>query len=492
MINIMITLPALSLPLRRGEALVVLVGLVGLVVFLPPAVQAVEGTLELKADVASFSGTLTQAGNQPIRTAFGPLRLDYKSGPNAWTTGLLIREGDGNVTIGAGITSSDFAATSKLRVLGTVESTTGGFKFPDGTTQTTAVSATAGLAQGAIIFYDGTSCPTGYAEVTGARGRYIVGLPAAGTLAGTAGTALSNIEDRPVGQHLHSVDPANTSVSISDPGHSHSIVVSAASSYNGVTKAYNHFDSTVSSFNTGSSTTGITASVDIAAFNSANSGSVAGTNAPYVQYIVCKASDGAGSAGNGWNDLGTTIVLATSTDSVGIGTTSVTSKLTVAGTVESTTGGFKFPDGSTQTAAAAGETSGQIAFFAAACPSGWTEYTALRGRVVVGAPLSGTVAGTVGTALTNLQDPTHTHTGPSHTHTYTDVIAHSHRQQAGNDGNCGDAKSSTNCSNNIVSTNTYTANTGVSTGTTAASGTGVTSATSATPPYIQLTACQKN
>ena len=37
---------------------------------------------------------------------------------------------------------------------------------------------------------------------------------------------------------------------------------------------------------------------------------------------------------------------------VGIGTTSVTEKLTVAGTIESTSGGMKFPDGSIQTTAA--------------------------------------------------------------------------------------------------------------------------------------------
>ena len=114
---------------------------------LPPIVspvEAVEGTLSVQGNIASFSGTFTQAGNQPIRTAFGPLRLDYKSGPNAWTTGLLMREGDGNVTLGACITSADFNSQSKLRVLGVVESTTGGFKFPDGTTQTTAASAAVG------------------------------------------------------------------------------------------------------------------------------------------------------------------------------------------------------------------------------------------------------------------------------------------------------------------------------------------------------------
>jgi len=39
-------------------------------------------------------------------------------------------------------TTSDGAGTSKVRVAGTVESTTGGFKFPDGTTQTTAAANT--------------------------------------------------------------------------------------------------------------------------------------------------------------------------------------------------------------------------------------------------------------------------------------------------------------------------------------------------------------
>ncbi len=52
----------------------------------------------------------------------------------------------------------------------------------------------------------------------------------------------------------------------------------------------------------------------------------------------------------------------------------------------------------------------------AAAPAGWAEYTAARGRTIVGLPSGGTIAGTVGTALTDIQDKTHTHTGPSHTH----------------------------------------------------------------------------
>lgn len=51
-----------------------------------------------------------------------------------------------------------------------------------------------------------------------------------------------------------------------------------------------------------------------------------------------------------------------------------------------------------------------------AAPTGWSEYTAARGRMIVGLPSGGTDAGTIGTALTDLQDKTHTHTGPSHTH----------------------------------------------------------------------------
>lgn len=114
-------------------------------------------------------------------------------------------------------------------------------------------------------------------------------------------------------------------------------------------------------------------------------------------------------------------------------------------------------------------------------PTGWAEYTAGRGRVIVGTPASGTHAGTVGTALTNLEDKTHTHTGPSHTHTYTDVISHSHStttyQNGGNASFLWGASGSTGSAS--------VAATGIATGTTAASGTGATGATSATMPYIQ-------
>ena len=98
------------------------------------------------------------------------------------------------------------------------------------------------------------------------------------------------------------------------------------------------------------------------------------------------------------------------------------------------------------------------------CPTGWTEYTATRGRALVGVPSGGTVGGTVGTALTNLQDKTHTHTNPVHSHAINRNIAKTGglawRTPANTDNN-----------------------TGVASG---------TSAASASLPYIQLRFCQKD
>jgi hypothetical protein len=83
-----------------------------------------------------------------------------------------------------------------------------------------------------------------------------------------------------------------------------------------------------------------------------------------------------------------------------------------------------------------------IAFFPdSACPSGWEEYTTARGRYIVGLPLSGGVAATVGTALSNgenrasgqhghnVTDPGHNHTQNAHNHSISDP-GHNHTQNA--------------------------------------------------------------
>jgi len=53
---------------------------------------------------------------------------------------------------------------------------------------------------------------------------------------------------------------------------------------------------------------------------------------------------------------------------------------------------------------------GAITFFALAqCPPGWTEYIGARGRAVVGVPSGGTVEGTLGVPLSNLEQRQHQH-----------------------------------------------------------------------------------
>jgi len=127
----------------------------------------------------------------------------------------------------------------------------------------------AGVPAGFVGFFNLSSCPAGWSELTAARGRYLVGLPSGGTLAGTKGTALSNLEDRPVGQHNHALN---------DPGHYHGVGMQNFDSGRGGPGGGGHqlFDQSGS---TASATTQLTVN---------NAGSVSGTNAPYLQLLVCQ------------------------------------------------------------------------------------------------------------------------------------------------------------------------------------------------------------
>ena len=127
----------------------------------------------------------------------------------------------------------------------------------------------AGVPAGFVGFFNLSSCPAGWSELTAAKGRYLVGLPSGGTLAGTKGTALSNLEDRPVGQHNHT---------ITDPGHTHPYDIWSSAGQGGIKEA-GWWYSSPSHTAVGSATTGITVN---------NSGSTPGTNAPYLQLLVCQ------------------------------------------------------------------------------------------------------------------------------------------------------------------------------------------------------------
>ncbi len=160
------------------------------------------------------------------------------------TTKTLTILENGNVGIGT------TGPADKLSVNGTIRSLSGGFIFPDGTTQATATSGA--IPSGAVMFFNLASCPTSWTALTTAQGRYLVGLPSGGTLAGTIGTALSNLENRAVGLHSHTytVRP-NSNVNIGS----------------GSTNIY----------------------IDVPSSSQTNdAGSVAGTNAPYIQFLVCQ------------------------------------------------------------------------------------------------------------------------------------------------------------------------------------------------------------
>jgi len=123
-----------------------------------------------------------------------------------------------------------------------------------------------------IIFYAGTTCPSGWAEIVAARGRYLVGLNSGGNLAAVVGDDLSDQENRPAGQHIHTTN-------MNDPGHLHSVTRTTTDncSPNGGGNP-----NSVSSRNTSSNTTGISVTLNNP------TGSIAGTPAPYIQYLVCE------------------------------------------------------------------------------------------------------------------------------------------------------------------------------------------------------------
>lgn len=152
----------------------------------------------------------------------------------------------------------------------------------DANGEATWQAAAAGLPSGMIAAF-ASACPTGWTEYTAARGRYLVGVPSGGTLSATVGTALTNAENRAVGQHLHSIDPPNTATT-TDGSHTHTI---STTDFGGTSNNKNWGNGA----NDGTVTTNANGShshtMDIGAFNSANSGSVVGTNAPYIQVRWC-------------------------------------------------------------------------------------------------------------------------------------------------------------------------------------------------------------
>lgn len=126
-------------------------------------------------------------------------------------------------------------------------------------------------------------------------------------------------------------------------------------------------------------------------------------------------------------------------------------------------------------AAGGGAVPGDLVAYTSAgsAPTGYSEYTSARGRVIVGLPSGGTNEGTVGTALTDQQDKTHTHV-------YSTTVQHLHTVKTTSTGGTGYAQAS----GSGTEYDAYTENAG--------SASPSTAATSHMMPYIQLMAIEKS
>jgi hypothetical protein len=125
---------------------------------------------------------------------------------------------------------------------------------------------------GAVMYFDLGSCPAGWSNYEPGRGRYLVGVPSGGTQGATVGTALSDTENRPTGQHTHAVN---------DPGHFHTVDFDTERLANmgNTIGGTSIFGTNSASENSHPALTHITI---------ANAGTVAGTNAPYLQLLLCR------------------------------------------------------------------------------------------------------------------------------------------------------------------------------------------------------------
>ena len=160
---------------------------------------------------------------------------------------------------------------------------------------------------GTIAYFDLTTCPEGWTEATNAKGRYIVGTQNSANKNLTVGQSLADGENRAVGQHAHGVyDPGHAhgvwdgghAHGVWDPGHYHQVTNYAGLDYNpdGRVRAWQWYVHGVgdrtSVSGTGIGIYGSGANIGIYGAGTGigiyNAGSVGGTNAPYVEFLVCR------------------------------------------------------------------------------------------------------------------------------------------------------------------------------------------------------------
>jgi hypothetical protein len=248
-----------------------------------------DGTVQTTAAISGSGGnTLDQAYNQGGPGLGRTITADSGAVNIAGSSGLTV-----NGSVGVGTTTP----SSKLTVAGTIESTAGGVKFPDGTTQTT--------------FARSVTLDQAYDQGGAGAGRTITADTGAVNIAGSSGLTV------------------NGSVGIGTTSPSSKLTVTGT------------IESTTGGLKFPDGTTQTTFARSVTLDQAYDQG---GAGAGRTITADSGAVNIAGSSG------------LTVNGSVGIGTTSPSSKLTVAGVIQSTSGGIKFPDGTTQTTAAGART----------------------------------------------------------------------------------------------------------------------------------------
>lgn len=160
-----------------------------------------------------------------------------------------------------------------------------------------ALTGVTGIASGLIFWVHLSSCPAGWTAVS-MSGMAAVGVPSGGTINATVGTALTDLENRAVGTHNHTAtttitDPGHkppASTLISPDPHHHTMTLSTSSAFGGT--------GDVALLRSGGTVTPTSLSISTSIVNQvtgvsiattlANAGSVAGTNLPSDQEILCK------------------------------------------------------------------------------------------------------------------------------------------------------------------------------------------------------------